>query len=131
MSVSFDTLKLETNLNRFFILNRVAHHNDIGKVRRKSKSQSKAWQPNDYTESEAKRCVCTDADPMSVPQPPGPSSPAYGYQTTAKRWPSFGQVSTDWARGGRRANSHCVPLWGGLVMTYLIQLIYANAGFFM
>ena len=33
-----------------------------------------------------KRRVETPGDPWGVPQPPGPSSPAYGTPPTAKRW---------------------------------------------
>ena len=47
-----------------------------------------------------KRRVETSGDPWGVPQPSGPSSPAYGTPPTATVGTSIGQVSTDCARGG-------------------------------
>ena len=68
----------------------------LEKVRRKKKSQGKAWQPIDRVEPprpprlhriRGQRDVLrTLGDPWSVPQPPGPSFPAYGYPPTANRW---------------------------------------------
>ena len=60
---------------------------------------------------------------LEIPQPPGPSSPAFGYPPTANRWPSISQVSTDCARGGRRANSTPGPAWGKVALNFCLEVI--------